>query len=87
MEPHLISLSTEAGIFATFQSEGIELFYMLEGAVGHLHGMQIYPLKAGDALFFGVNAPHGPEILVRFPARYLWIISHVPGKWARPVHL
>jgi hypothetical protein len=61
----------EAGIFATFQSEGIELIYMLEGAVGHLHLMQIYPLKAGDALFFDVNAPHGPEILVRFPARYL----------------
>ena len=76
VEPYLITLSNEADIFPTFQHGGIETIYMLEGEVDYRHGDAIYPLKPGDTLFFDADAPHGPQVLVKLPARYLAIISY-----------
>ena len=76
VEPYLITLSDEADIFPTFQHGGIETIYMLEGEVYYRHGDDIYPLKPGDTLFFDADAPHGPQVLVKLPARYLAIISY-----------
>jgi transcriptional regulator with XRE-family HTH domain len=76
VEPYLITLSDEADIFLTFQHGGIETIYMLEGEVDYRHGDDIYPLKPGDTLFFDADAPHGPQVLVKLPARYLAIISY-----------
>lgn len=76
VEPYLITLSDQADIFPTFQHGGIETIYMLEGEVDYRHGDEVYPLKPGDALFFDADAPHGPEVLVKLPARYLSIISY-----------
>lgn len=76
VEPYLITLSNEADIFPTFQHGGIETIYMLEGEVDYRHGDHIYPLKPGDTLFFDADAPHGPEVLVKLPARYLAVISY-----------
>lgn len=76
VEPYLITLSDEADIFPTFQHEGIETIYMLEGEVGYRHGDQVYSLVPGDTLFFDADAPHGPENLTKLPARYLSIISY-----------
>lgn len=76
VEPYLITLSEESDVFPTFQHGGIETIYMLEGEVDYRHGDTVYPLKPGDTLFFDANAPHGPEILVKLPARYLSIISY-----------
>ena len=52
------------------------LSYMLEGEVHYRHGDKLYPVPPGDSLFFDADAPHGPEVLVRLPARYLSIISY-----------
>ena len=79
VEPYLISLSTESDTFPTFQHEGLELLYMLEGEVDYRHGDQVYALKPGDTLFFDADAPHGPEVLVKLPARYLSVISYPQG--------
>jgi uncharacterized cupin superfamily protein len=49
---------------------------MIEGEVDYRHSDKIYSLKPGDTLFFDADAPHGPEVLVRLPARYLSIISY-----------
>ena len=76
VEPYLITLSDEADIFPTFQHGGIETIYMLEGEVDYRHGDDIYPLKPGDTLFFDADAPHGPQVLVKLPARYIAIISY-----------
>tara|TARA_R110002020_G_scaffold282883_3_gene498618 strand:- start:29910 stop:30539 length:630 start_codon:yes stop_codon:yes gene_type:complete len=76
VEPYLITLSSEADVFPTFQHSGIETIYMLEGEVDYRHGDTVYPLKPGDTLFFDADAPHGPEALVTLPARYLSIISY-----------
>lgn len=76
VEPYLITLDNESDIFKTFQHSGIETIYMLEGEVDYLHGNTVYPLKPGDTLFFDADAPHGPNKLVKLPARYLSLISY-----------
>lgn len=76
VEPYLIVLNNESDTFKTFQHDGIETIYMLEGCVGYRHGSETYRLEPGDTLFFDADAPHGPEELIRFPIRYLSIISY-----------
>jgi transcriptional regulator with XRE-family HTH domain len=76
VEPYLITLTEESDVFPTFQHGGIETIYMLEGEVDYRHGDDVHPLKPGDTLFFDADAPHGPEKLVKLPARYLSIISY-----------
>ncbi len=76
VEPYLITLTTDSDVFPTFQHEGMEFLYMLEGEVVYRHGEQLFTMQAGDSLFFDADAPHGPEVLVQLPARYLSIISY-----------
>lgn len=76
VEPYLITLTEESDIFPTFQHGGIETLYMLEGEVEYRHGEEVYTLEPGDTLFFDADAPHGPEKLLKLPARYLSIISY-----------
>jgi len=80
VEPYMITLTTESDRFPTFQHEGIELLYMLDGVVDYRHGDQIYRLEPGDTLLFDADAPHGPEGLVSLPARYLSVISYPQKK-------
>lgn len=76
VEPYLITLTSESDVFKTFQHDGVEVIYMLEGEVDYRHGNEHYNLTAGDTLFFDADAPHGPERLITLPARYLSIISY-----------
>ncbi|MCH8466755.1 MAG: helix-turn-helix domain-containing protein [Roseinatronobacter sp.] len=76
VEPYLITLSTESDIFPTFQHGGIETIYMLEGELQYRHNNTLYHLRPGDTLFFDADAPHGPEVLEKLPARYLSIICY-----------
>ena len=76
VEPYMITLTTESDVFPTFQHDGIELLYMLEGEVDYRHGNQVFLLKPGDSLFFDADAPHGPEKLTKLPARYLSVITY-----------
>ncbi len=76
VEPYLITLTEESVVFPTFQHDGTELLYMLEGEVTYRHGDQLFHLKPGDSLLFDADARHGPEVLDRLPARYLSVISY-----------
>lgn len=76
VEPYFITLTKDSDVFPTFQHEGMEFLYMLEGEVVYRHGEQLFTMQAGDSLFFDADAPHGPEELVKLPARYLSIISY-----------
>jgi len=76
VEPYLITLTVDSDVFPTFQHEGMEFLYMLEGEVVYRHGDQLYPMEPGDSLFFDADAPHGPEVLVKLPSKYLSIISY-----------
>jgi ribosome-binding protein aMBF1 (putative translation factor) len=76
VEPYLITLTSESDIFPTFQHEGLEFLYMLEGEVVYRHADKLFTMQPGDSLFFDADAPHGPEHLVHLPARYLSIICY-----------
>ena len=76
VEPYLITLTEDSDVFPTFQHEGMEFLYMLEGEVVYRHGSNLYPMKPGDSLFFDADAPHGPEQLTKLPMRYLAIICY-----------
>jgi transcriptional regulator with XRE-family HTH domain len=79
VEPYLITLSETSDVFPTFQHEGMEFLYMLEGEVVYRHGANLFRMLPGDSLFFDADAPHGPEELTRLPIRYLSIISYPQG--------
>jgi transcriptional regulator with XRE-family HTH domain len=76
VEPYMITLTETSDVFPTFQHDGIELLYMLEGEVEYRHGDRTFVMQPGDSLFFEADAPHGPEKLNRLPARYLSVISY-----------
>ena len=75
-EPYLITLNDKSDRFPTFQHEGMEFLYMLEGRVEYRHGDQLYLMEPGDSLLFDSDAPHGPEVLLELPAKYLSIITY-----------
>lgn len=79
VEPYIITLTAESDVFPTFQHDGIELLYMLEGEVTYRHGDQLFHLQPGDSLIFDADAPHGPEVHNKLPARYLSVISYPQG--------
>ena len=56
--------------------DGVEFIYMLMGKVIYRHADKLYPMSAGDALFFDSGAPHGPEELLERPMKYLSIIIY-----------
>ena len=76
LEPYLITLTAESDIFPTFQHDGVELLYILEGEVGYRHGDQSFHLRPGDSLFFDADAPHGPDELIALTVRYISVISY-----------
>lgn len=76
VEPYLITLTEESDVFPLFQHDGLEFLYMLEGEVTYRHADKLYVMHPGDSLFFGADAPHGPEELRRLPIRFLSIISY-----------
>ena len=79
VEPYLITLTKDSDVFPTFQHDGMEFLYMLEGEVIYRHGSNLYYIAPGDSLFFDADAPHGPEELKKLPIRYLSIISYPEG--------
>lgn len=76
VEPYLITLTADSDVFPTFQHEGLEFLHMLEGSVRYRHGDVLYLMEPGDSLFFDADAPHGPEVLEKLPARYLSVICY-----------
>lgn len=76
VEPYLITLSAESDTFPTFQHDGLELLYMLEGEMIYRHGDKNYRLTPGDSLFFDADAPHGPDELIALPIKFLSVISY-----------
>lgn len=75
-EPYLITLNEESDVFPTFQHDGVEFIYMLQGQLKYRHGTQMFQLAPGDTLFFDADAPHGPEELIELPIRFLSVISY-----------
>ncbi|MFK7860759.1 MAG: helix-turn-helix domain-containing protein [Granulosicoccus sp.] len=79
VEPYVITLTDDSDVFPTFQHDGLEFLYMLEGCVEYRHCDEVFVMQPGDSVFFHADAPHGPEKLITLPARYLSIISYPQG--------
>lgn len=76
VEPYLITLSKESDVFPTFQHDGLEFLYMLEGEFIYRHAETRVHMQPGDSFFFDADAPHGPEDFVKLPCIYLSIICY-----------
>jgi len=76
VEPYLITLDETSDAFPIFQHDGVEFIYMLQGEVGYRHGDKLYRMGPGDSLYFDSDVPHGPEQLLKLPARFLSIITY-----------
>jgi transcriptional regulator with XRE-family HTH domain len=75
-EPFLITMNDQSEAFPSFQHEGTEFIYMLQGRIAYRHGRNTYRLEPGDALTFAGNVLHGPEHLIEVPIRFLSIIIY-----------
>ena len=76
VEPYMITLTSDSDVFPTFQHEGLEYLYMIDGRIEYRHGDDVFLMEPGDSLFFEADAPHGLERLVELPSRFLSIISY-----------
>lgn len=76
MEPYFITLTDKSDVFPTFQHDGIELLYMLEGSVLYRHDDKQFELNPGDSMLFDADSPHGPDKLLKLPAKFLSIICY-----------
>lgn len=76
VEPYLITLTSESDRFPTFQHEGMEMLYFLEGRVRYRHGDKTFIMEPGDTLLFDADAPHGPEVILDLPVRFLSVITY-----------
>ena len=77
VEPYLVTLIDASEVFPISQYPSVEFLYMLEGKVVYRHGNQAYALQPGDSLFFDGTAPHGPEEIVYFPARFILVLTYL----------
>lgn len=78
-ESFLITLHERSEPFAAFEHPGFESIYVLEGKMQYRHGNKSYLLKAGDALTFQSDIPHGPELLIELPIRFLATVFNARG--------
>jgi len=79
-EPFLISMDDASEVFPTFQHPGTEFIHMLQGRMVYRHGHDTHELTPGDSLTFRGDVPHGPEVLVETPIRFLAIIIYGTGE-------
>ncbi len=76
VEPYMVTLTETSDVFPIFQHGGQEFVYIVEGEVTYRHGDKLYPMSAGDSLFFDADAPHGPEELKKLPIRLISVIVY-----------
>lgn len=79
-EPYMITLTDESDVFKTFQHDGVEFLYFLEGSVEYRHADKTFVMEPGDSLFFDADAPHGPTKLIKLPAKYVCIVAYPTSK-------
>jgi transcriptional regulator with XRE-family HTH domain len=79
-EPFLISMDDASEVFPTFQHPGTEFIHMLQGRMVYRYGKDTHELTPGDSLTFRGDVPHGPEVLVETPIRFLAVIIYSSGE-------
>ena len=72
MEPYIVYPAAEKK--GSFQHEGEELLYVLEGRLEFAFGDEVYMLEEGDSLYFDSNVPHCGRSIGKKMARLLVVI-------------
>ena len=67
VEPYMITLTEKSDKFPTFQHDGVETIYMLEGIVEYRHDDELFRLEPGDTLFLKQMRPMVPKYLFNYP--------------------
>lgn len=74
MEPHLFRVAPKSGSGGSYQHEGEEFIYVLDGKFEiWLDETERYALEAGDSLYFQSTRPHRWRALGDREAMLLWI--------------
>jgi transcriptional regulator with XRE-family HTH domain len=72
MEPYILYPDFEYS--SSFQHDGEEFFYVLEGSIEFVCGDETYTLEAGDSMYFDGSIPHSGISLGNEKAKVLIII-------------
>ena len=83
MEPFIVSPAFDEKI--TFQHDGEEFHYVLEGTHEFIYGGRKYILKEGDSIYFDSNIPHTGRSVGGKKAKILAVIYSYKKK-PYPVH-
>jgi len=73
--PYLVTLEEQSKQRASFTHSGMEFLYMLDGAMQYRYGTRVIDVETGDTLIFDGRTPHGPEKIVRSPAKYISLLT------------
>ena len=76
IEPVLITISKADEVFPVFQHAGVELIYMVQGAMEYGYGSKRYVLKVGDTMQLHGEVAHGPTALLELPVQFLSLKVH-----------
>ena len=76
VEPYVNIFPSTDSSYKRSQYDGIKFLFMLEGEIKYLHGRTTYDLTPGSSLFFDANILHGPENIVKAPAKLLSIQAY-----------
>ncbi len=74
-----ITMDDDSQRYPTFQHQGTEFLYMLEGKLEYRCGQETYLLEPGDSLSFQGDIPHGPERLMKCPIKFLSMTVYPRG--------
>lgn len=79
IEPYLVTISDAATAGPGFQHSGMELMYILKGAMRFRYADTIVELYPGDTIVFDASAIHGHEKIIESPVKLISIVfSHRP---------
>lgn len=75
-QSYLVTLEEQNKQRATFTHNGMEFLYMLAGDMEYRYGTRHLTVHEGDTVIFDGRTPHGPEKIVRSPARFVVVMTN-----------
>ncbi len=72
MEPYLISIDSRSS--STFQHDGEQFLYVLEGVLELNYGRERYVVKEGDSIYFDSGIEHSARALGNGKVKTLCVI-------------
>lgn len=71
LEPTLVTIARDEGVFPSYQHGGSEMIYVVTGSLEYCYGQRVVRLGPGDSLQLLGEVPHGPGKLIELPIQML----------------